>query len=173
MEKVAGRRGGGTRNTGRPLPCIVHCVRAVVRIVVTVVVGWTAAVMLSGCAGIFGPSGTPSVAADSPSVSPAVPTKAVTVEFCQNNFSATYERGMERDLGFPATGYIELTNIGTTDCTLVGSPLLAFSFEDHKTSEQVYQPRMSFDDAYYRGRTPVRCTSARKGVRVDGDFRSL
>jgi len=135
------------------LSCIVYRMRAVSQIVVTVVVGWSVAVTLSGCAGVFGPSGVPSVAADPPSVSPVVPTKAVTVELCQNDLSATYERGTDRNL--PAIGYIELTNNGTADCILVGTPLLAFS-GGRTAPERAYPPdNVIIADGYHRGRTPV------------------
>jgi|SRR6218665_1157725 len=127
--------------------------RTVSRIIVTVVVGWAAVVVLSGCASIFGLSSVPQVSSDPATASSAAPSKAAAVEFCENDFSATYQRGMVPDI--LSIGDIELTNIGTTDCTLVGSPALAFSKEGDTTPEQAYAPYASITDAYHRGRTPI------------------
>ena len=121
----------------------------------TVVVGWATVVVLSGCASIFGLSSVPQVSSDPVAVTSAAPSKAAAVEFCENDFSATYQRGMEPDPHLSSIGYIELTNIGTTDCTLVGSPALAFSEEGDTTPEQAKAPNTSITDAYHRGRTPV------------------
>ena len=119
----------------------------------TVVVGLATVVVLSGCASIFGLSSVPQVSSDPATVSSAVPSKAAAVEFCENDFSATYQRGVVPDV--PSIGYIELTNIGTTDCTLVGSPALTLSMEGDTTPDQAFVPKIRNVDAYHRGRTPI------------------
>jgi len=120
---------------------------------VTVVVGLATVVVLSGCASIVGLSNAPQVSSDPATVSSAVPSKAAAVEFCENDFSATYQRGVVPDV--PSIGYIELTNIGTTDCTLVGSPALAFSKEGDTTPDQAFVPAIRNADSYHRGRIAI------------------